>query len=139
MNTKIVVSSNPADFDIKVIHNVLTHSYWANGRSMDTVISSIKNSLCFALFSNEAQVGFARVISDYSTVSYICDVFVLQAHQNQGIGKILMKTILENEKLKTTKFFLLTKDAHDFYSYFGFQRNTEMSARFMNLKKETQS
>jgi GNAT superfamily N-acetyltransferase len=85
------------------------------------VARSLRHSLCFGAFDGPAQVGFARVISDRATYAYIGDVFVLPSHQGQGIGKRLMRAIVEHPELQgLRRWSLLTRDAHGLYRRFGF-------------------
>ena len=53
---------------------------------------SIENSLCFGVYNDGAQVGFARVISDFATFAYIADVFILEPYRGRGLAKELMAT-----------------------------------------------
>ena len=67
------------------------------------------------------QVGFARVVSDFATFAYIADVFVLESHRGQGLGKLLMECIRQHPRLQGLKRWnLCTADAHGLYSQFGF-------------------
>ena len=68
-----------------------------------------------------AQVGFARVVSDFATVAYLGDVFVPESHRGQGLGKWLMECIMRHTALRNLRrWILLTRDAHGLYSPFGF-------------------
>ena len=107
---------------IELIHQYLSQeSYWAKGISRKVVATSIENSLCFGVFTNNYQVGFARVISDYATFAYIADVFISEAHRGKGLSKLLMQTIINHPKLQgLRRIMLATKDAHELYKKFGF-------------------
>ena len=89
---EFTISTDPARLDVDVIHGFLSKSYWAQGRSRETVVKSLENSLCFGVYKGNQQVGLARVITDYATFAYVCDVFILEDYQGQGLGKWLMKT-----------------------------------------------
>jgi GNAT superfamily N-acetyltransferase len=85
------------------------------------VENSIRHSLTFGVYQENEQVGFARVISDYSTFGYLCDVFVLSAHQGKGLGKWLLTCIMAHPDLQgLRRFMLMTRDAHTLYKPFGF-------------------
>jgi ribosomal protein S18 acetylase RimI-like enzyme len=115
------ISTDPARLDIALIHEFLSGSYWAQGRSRALVELSIKHSLCFGVYLAGRQVGFARVISDCAVFAYMADVFVLPEFRGRGIGKELVRTILKHPDLQGLKVFLLrTRDAHGLYSRFGF-------------------
>ena len=76
------------------MHGFLTDSYWARGIPREVVARAIENSLCFGVYGDGKQVGFARVISDYATYAYIADVFVLESYRGDGLGKWLMECII---------------------------------------------
>lgn len=116
------ISTDPARIDLDVVHNYLTNCYWAKGIPRDVVARSIEHSLCFGIYhGSEGQVGFARVISDFATIAYLGDVFVLEAHRGQGLSKWLMECITRHPALQgLRRWILLTRDAHGLYSQFGF-------------------
>lgn len=107
--------------NLEFVHHELNHSYWAKGIPFEIVKRSVENSICFNVFFHEHQVGFARVITDKSTFAYLCDVFINEQHQRKGLGKALMKFIIEHPDLQGLRRFTLgTKDAHGLYEKFGF-------------------
>lgn len=126
MNPSITVSSDPSRLQIDVIHRYLSEeSYWAQGIPRETVEKSIRNSLCFGVFEDENQVGFARVITDRATYAYICDVFVLPSHRGRGLSKKLVEAIDVHPDLQgLRRWGLVTQDAHGLYSRFGFHTPT---------------
>jgi len=108
--------------DLAYVHDYLsTKTYWAQGRSLETVRLSIDNSLCFGVFSPEGrQVGFARVVTDRATFAWLCDVFIDEAHRGKGLGKTLVATIVAHPELRgLRRFILATRDAHDLYRNYG--------------------
>ena len=108
--------------DVAATHAFLSRSYWAEGISMDLVARSIASSLCFGLFHDERQVGFARVITDSATFAYLCDVYVLEEHRGRGLGKWLVEQLRSHPDLQgLRRFLLVTKDAHSLYAGLGFQ------------------
>lgn len=115
------ISTDRATLDLDVIHNFLVSSYWAAGIPRDVVARSIENSLCFGIFQQRQQIGFARVISDYATYAYIADVFVLDSFRGRGLGKWLMECIMSHPLLRgLRRWGLATRDAHGLYRQFGF-------------------
>lgn len=115
------ISTDKARLDIGVIHAFLTTSYWAEGRSIETIRVSIENSIAFGVYNGDEQVGFARVITDYATFAWIADVFILEGHRGQGLSKWLMEVIISHPELQAfRRWVLATKDAHDLYRKFGF-------------------
>ena len=117
-----IVSTDRKRLNIPLIHDFLcNHSYWAKGRSLERVIRSVENSLCFGAYLNEEQIGFARVLTDHTVFAWIMDVFILEQFRWQGYGKKLMKTIMEYPDLQDIRRWGLgTQDAHGLYSRFGF-------------------
>jgi len=129
------VSSDPEKLDFDMIHSFLTDSYWAKGISRDKVLRCVKHSLSFGMYDGDKQIGFARVITDFTRFAYLADVFILESYRNQGLASWLIECILAHPDLKsTTGWILATKDAHHLYSKFGFQPLSEPS-RFMQLPK----
>jgi len=116
----ILISTEKERLEIQVIFNFITHSYWAKGRSKESVQRSIENSLCFGAYRRSIQVGFARVLTDYTAVAYLMDVFVLEELRGRGIGRLLIECALNHPDLKVVKWFLKTSDAHSLYEKFGF-------------------
>lgn len=119
----IQISTDKSRLDIKRIHNYLSReSYWAKGRSLEAVKKSINNSLCFGVYLEEEQIGFARVVTDYTVFAWIMDVFILPDYQWNGYGKKLMEFIINHKDLKGLKRWGLgTNDAHGLYEKFGFK------------------
>ena len=116
------ISTNITEFDLPYIHHYLCRdSYWASGIPIDTVKRSMDNSLCFGVFENDKQVGFARVISDMATFAYLADVFIDETYRGLGLSKLLMKTIMAYPELQHLRnWILMTKDAHGLYEQYGF-------------------
>ena len=119
------ISTDPARLDLDVIHHFLANeAYWSPGVARQKVERYMKHSLCFGLYTGQEQIGFARVISDFTTFAYLADVFVLRPFRGQGLGKWLVQTILAHPELQgLRKFTLNTQDAHDLYRQFGFDND----------------
>ena len=116
------ISTDPNRLDLDAIHGFLTTSYWAQGRSRERVAESIEQSLPFGLYHGDAQVGFARVITDYVTLAFLADVFVLEAHRGKGLGVWLVEVVTSFPELASVRrWHLLTRDAHGLYRKFGFK------------------
>jgi GNAT superfamily N-acetyltransferase len=116
-----LISTDASMLDLEVVHGNLSRSYWAAGVPEDVVRRSIENSLCFGVYRGEEQAGFARVVTDRATFAYLADVFVLQEHRGQGIGKWLVEVILSHPDLQgLRRWMLATRDAHDLYRRYAF-------------------
>src|SRR6266699_25021 len=127
------ISTDPNRFNIDLIHDFLHSSYWARNIPRAIVEKSIRNCLCFGVFSEGRQVGFARAITDRATFAYLADVFVIPSHRGRGISKLLIRAILDHPDLKGLRRILLaTKDAHSLYAKFGFQPLSH-TERYMSI------
>jgi GNAT superfamily N-acetyltransferase len=119
------ISTNPAEFDIAMIHRFLAEeSYWAKGLSRPVLERAIAHSLCFGGFVADAQVAFARVVTDRATFAHLKDVFVLQPFRGKGYGVALIEAIMSHPDLQLITMTLATKDAHELYRRFGFGPHT---------------
>ncbi len=116
------ISTDPQHLDIELIHRHLsTATYWVAGRPLEVVRRSLAHSLCFGLYHDAEQVGFARVITDYATFAWLADVFVLEPQQGQGLSTWLTEVITAHPELQGfRRWVLATKDAHGLYRKFGF-------------------
>jgi len=128
------ISTDRALLNLDTIHEFLTNCYWAKGISRDVVARSIQHSMCFGIYDGSGtQVGFARVVSDFATVAYLGDVFVLESRRGLGLGKWLMECIVQHPALQgLRRWILLTRDAHQLYAQFGFTP-IKNSQRYMEL------
>lgn len=129
------ISTDKSKLDLSTIHHFLRQSYWAKNIPLSVVQKSIENSLCFGIYDQDKQVGFARVITDYATFAYFSDVFILESYQGLGLGKWLIQSILEHPDLQGLRRWLLaTKDAQEFYRQYGFQEvKTSGAVSFMEI------
>ena len=116
------VSTERSRLDMDVIHGFLSCSYWAAGIPRAVVERSLEHSLPFGVYDGARQVGFARVISDYTTFAYIGDVFVLEEYRGKGLSQWLMECIVEHQELQgLRRWILMTRDAHGLYKKVGFE------------------
>jgi GNAT superfamily N-acetyltransferase len=116
------ITTDPAALDLDVIHGYLTRSYWRRGVPKEHVARAVQHSLNFGLFDGDQQIGFARVVTDYADFAYLCDVFILESYQGQGLGQWLIETVLAHPDLQGLgRFTLDTRDAQDFYRRLGFK------------------
>ena len=123
MSSELTISTDRTLLDLSVIERNLRDSYWAAGRPRDVIERSIANSLCFGAYAQCRQVAFARVITDRAVFAYLSDVFVVPDYRGQGVGKALVRAILDHQDLQGVSVFLLrTRDAHGLYEPFGFER-----------------
>lgn len=118
-----VLSTDRSRLDVLLIHRFLSEqSYWAPGIPRAVVERSIANSLCFGLFHESRQVGFARMVTDRATFAWLADVFVINEFREQGLGKWMIGSLLKHPDLQGLRRVLLgTRDAHGLYAQYGFK------------------
>lgn len=125
-----------------VIYDYLSkESYWAQHIPRSTVLASIEGSMCFGVYHQQRQIGFARVITDKATFAYLADVFILPEYRGKGLSKLLMRFIMDAPYLQgIRRFMLATKDAHGLYEQYGFtalkQPDRIMEIKFFDQYKE---
>jgi N-acetylglutamate synthase-like GNAT family acetyltransferase len=119
----LIISDDKNKLDVELIHKFLTTSYWAEGRTLEEVKNSIEHSICFGVYKNDRQIGFARIVSDLTIIAYLMDVFILEEYRGKGYSKLLLKRIFDDVRFKgIKKWILATKDAHSLYACFGFEK-----------------
>ena len=117
----IEISCNNARLDVPLIHAFLTkESTWAIGIALPLVQKALDNSLCFGAYEDGKQVGFARVVTDYATFGYLCDVLVPIEHRGRGISRLLMDAVMAHPDLQgLRRFILVTSTAAPLYAKYG--------------------
>ena len=136
-NEPYAISTDKSLLDINAIHQFLSQrSYWARGRTLETVRRSIENSLCIGVYDqNGRMVGFGRVLTDYAVFAYIMDLFILEEHRGKGLGKRLIEQMLNLPELEGVKRWqLATADAHDLYRQFGFSEPAALGKYMEKVK-----
>lgn len=117
----IKVSTDKTQLDIPFIYNFLKDTYWAKERTLESLQISIENSLCFGIYLNDKQIGFARVITDFVSIAYPMDVFITKEYQGKGYASVLMEAVMNEPQLKQIKIWgVVTLDAQFLYKKFGF-------------------
>jgi len=130
----ITILKDKSKLDIKVICDFILNSYWGGGRTQAQIEKAIANSICFGVYLEDKQIGFARVASDSTFFAFLMDVFILPEHQGKGYSKQMMQFILEDEELKDCgRWMLRTADAHGLYKQFGF---TELKTSEMVMERK---
>jgi GNAT superfamily N-acetyltransferase len=131
----MIIDTDNTKLDIDYIQRNLAESYWAENIPRHIVEKSIEGSLCFGMYSDDRQIGFARVVTDKATFGYLADVFIDKNYRGQGMGKWLMKTIMAHADLQGfRRFMLATRDAHGLYAQSGFVPLTSPE-RWMHIHK----
>jgi GNAT superfamily N-acetyltransferase len=130
-----LISTDRSRLDLELIHRFLSEeAYWSPGVPRDVVERSIEHSLNFGLYRGDDQVGFSRAVTDYATFAWLADVFVLESHRRNELGRWMLETVLAHPELRgMRRWMLATKDAHGLYERFGF-RPTAGDPRFMVIE-----
>ena len=135
-SSDLTISTDRAKMDVSMVQEFLAKSYWSKGISKAQVSRSMENSLCFAIFLADRQVGFARVITDKVTYAYIADVFIVAEFRNRGLATKLIDAIVNHPDLQgLRRWMLATRDAHNLYKKFGFKQLND-PGRFMERPME---
>ncbi|MGN8039611.1 GNAT family N-acetyltransferase [Chitinophaga sp. 22321] len=134
MEGEYLVTADKSRLDLHAIHDYLAReSYWAQNIPLSIVEKSIAGSLCFGVFHNKQQIGFARLITDSATFAYLADVYILESHRGKGLSKLLMRTVLAHPGVQgLRRMLLVTADAHGLYRQFGFT-DVPNPEKFMQL------
>lgn len=138
MTEAYFISTDRAILDLPFITDYLSNkSYWAQGRSRELVQKSIEGSFCFGVYTAQnQQVGFARVITDFTTFGWIMDLFIIEDHRKKGLSKRLLREMMDHPSLQgLQKWGLNTKDAHGLYEKFGFSRISQPEWMMEKKKK----
>lgn len=131
-----VISTDKSKLDLSLVHSFLsTQAYWSLNIPFAIVKRSVENSLCFGVYQGDRQVGFARIITDYATIAYLGDVFILPEHRGQGLSKRLVGEIMTHPDLQgLRRWMLLTSDAHGLYRQYGWTSIANPD-RYMEIAK----
>ena len=122
MKEELTISTDKRLLDVSFVHEFLTRAYWSKGRTMEQVKRSILHSLCWGMYVDTQQIGFARIVTDQVVFAYVMDVFVDPVYQGKGYGKKLVSAILNDPELaEVPQWYLKTKDAQGLYQQFGFR------------------
>lgn len=116
------ISLDPVRLQLDVIHGFIGQTYWARDIPRETMARAVANSICVGAYRDDAQVGFARVVTDRATFAYLADVFVLPGHGGQGLAKAMVQALHEHPELQgLRRWMLATRDAHRVYAALGWQ------------------
>lgn len=129
------ISTDPFRLDMNAVYDFLSRSYWAKTRPHERTDLAFANSLVLGLYEGSRMIGMARIVTDFSIVAYLCDVFIHEDFRGQGLGKWLMQSMFEHPDLKHIRRWLLaTEDAHGLYRQFGFEQLTDVERWMQRLR-----
>lgn len=127
------ITSDKSRFTAETLLPLYAQTYWASSRPFETIAKSIENSLVYVAFHENQAVAMLRLITDYATFAYLCDVVVDEKYRGNGLGKMILKEAFDREDIKKLRrISLLTQDAQGLYKQFGFE-NTEHPERYMEI------
>ena len=119
---RITVSTDKSKLDVPFIQHFLKDIYWAAGRTIAEVQTTIAHSFCFGIYLGDKQIGFARVITDYVVFAYVMDVYITEEYRGKGYSSLLIDNMMNEPQLKNIQIWrLATTDAHFLYQKFGFK------------------
>lgn len=124
-----LISDDPRSLNAANVLQLLSKSYWGAGRPDETVLESIKNSICFGVYYDGNLIGFARAVTDKAVFTWIADVIIDEAYRGKGLGTWLVECILSHPDIKNTKQRLATRDAQGLYEKFGFKTEECMARK----------
>ena len=117
----LLISTDPGLLNVDAICDFLSRAYWAQNRPREIIKLSLRHSLVFGIYDGSRQVGLARIVTDYATFAWLCDVFVHEDYRGKGVGKWLIATVISHPGFQDLRrIALATRDAHGLYSQFGF-------------------
>ena len=119
---EFVITTDRARLDVAAIHAYLSHdAYWCLGIPRETVERAIDHSVNFGVLDGTRQIAFARVVTDWATFGWVCDVYVLPEYRGKGIARAMLQAMLDHPELQgLRRWVLATRDAHDLYRRVGF-------------------
>jgi len=118
----ITISTDKNKLDVPFVQNFLKDIYWAAGRTIEEVQTTIDASFCFGIYLDDQQIGFARVVTDYVVFAYLMDVFIDEKYRGKGYASVLIDAMMKEPQLQQVKIWrLATSDAHFLYEKFGFK------------------
>ncbi|HEY0453044.1 GNAT family N-acetyltransferase [Actinophytocola sp.] len=119
-----VLDDDPDRIDVDVVWQFMsTQAYWGRWRDRGQVERQLAGSWRVVgayRADTGAMVGFARAVSDGVALAYLADVFVLDEARGAGIGKALVKAMIDDGPGAEFRWMLHTADAHELYRRFGF-------------------
>lgn len=123
LRDEFLLTDDTGRLDVDRTFELLQATYWGVRRPREVVAAMIQRSLCFVLLRDNAQVGFARAVTDHTVFSWIADLVIAPQYRQKGLGKWVMECIVTHPAIKNTQMVLQTRDAHALYEKYGFAKN----------------
>ena len=126
---EFVITDDRNKIQLDIVADLLAKTYWGHKRPREVVEKLVPNSLCFSLFRNEEQLGFARVVTDYTVFSWLSDLVIDYEYRGRGLGRWFMDCILSHPEIGKTQFVLQTTHAHGLYERYAFRGSEKLMTR----------
>ena len=123
------ITDDSQGVDLDAVCQLLKETYWGHRRPRNVVSKMVKHSLCFSMFHENRQLGFARAVSDYAVFSWIADVVIHREYRGRGLGKWLLSCVTEHPAIRLTQMVLQTGDAYRLYEKYGFIQKAALMSR----------
>jgi GNAT superfamily N-acetyltransferase len=129
VTTEFEFDDDPARIDVDTVWSFLsTQAYWGRWRTRTDVERQLTSSWRVVgayLPDTGRMVGFARATSDGVALAYLADLFVVDDMRGKGLGKGLVRAMIDNGPGAGFRWMLHTSDAHGLYEQFGFRKPDE--------------
>ncbi len=126
---EFIISDDPKLVNIDVVAGLLGKTYWGHKRTRPVVEKLIPKSFCFSLLRDGEQIGFARIVTDYTVFSWLSDLVIDDEYRGQGLGRWFLNCVLTHPEIAGTQFVLQTTHAHALYEKFGFAKSEKIMTR----------
>lgn len=123
---EFLITDDASRIDLVKTQALLRDTYWGVRRPPDVVAKMLEHSLPFVLLHQSIQIGFGRVVTDYTVFSWVADIVIDAPYRGKGLGKWMMSCIVEHPGIRHTQMALQTRDAHSLYEKYGFNQNTAL-------------
>ncbi|MGE4519305.1 MAG: GNAT family N-acetyltransferase [Desulfobacteraceae bacterium] len=124
------ITDDKSKTDPDYVYRLLSSTYWSKTRPRHVIEKMIEGSVCFTLFKDSEQIGFARAVTDCATFAWLADIVIDSRYRGKGLGLWMVECIVSHHSLKDTQMALQTRDAQSLYKKFGFSSaNAIMSKR----------
>ena len=128
-----LVTNDPSRLDLEAMHRQLRTLYWCEEIPFVTLQTAVANSLCFGMYHGAKQIGLVRLVTDFATLGYLCDVYVLDEYQGRKLGTWMIDCVMKYPMMaKLRRISLVTRDAQELYRKVGFD-SSEYPDRAMEI------
>lgn len=114
-----------SDRHISQLMDLFATAWWTQGRSLEqvqTMLATLEAVVALRDSETDELIGFACAMTDGAFRAVIMDVIVRQDYQGNGVGQLLMRTLLEHPSLSELPRINLhcREELFPFYEKLGF-------------------